>query len=78
MIEYERIQAYMLLTNWKWGNEVPSIEKMKEKVSGLKESCKEGSISSASGGFKVSKYIDSHGDCVYTTEFILFSQEDYE
>ena len=68
----------MLLTNWKWGNEVPSIEKMKETVASLKESCDNGSSSAMTGGFQVSKHKDEIGQIVYTTEFILCSQEDYE
>jgi len=78
MIDYEQIHAYMLLTNWKWGEEVPSIDKMKEKVAMLRESCEGKTVSSASGGFKVSKHRDDMGELFYTTEFILCSQEDYE
>lgn len=74
-VQWEKIHAYMLLTNWTWsgkGRGVPSIEDMKLTVQSLMSEVWRSDLpctSASTGGFAVNKWTWPRGSTEYEITF---------
>lgn len=78
--DFEKVRAYMVLTNWVWfdpytnKSSVPTIERMKEVCSNLYYFASQpGTVNSSTGGFRVTVK-----DNKTTIEFIIDSSSVYD
>lgn len=75
-MNYEKIHAYMVLTNWTWGAKgIPSVEQLKECVEKLKADCPRPGNSCETGGFLVRRMKDETGLQTFEVCFMLCSEE---